>query len=260
MCGGGGGGAGGGMGGGGTPWGSIGASVGANANALYGMYQNRRAARAMSGRQKEANELYREQFAGAQEDYAPYQQAGTSALDALMRTYGLGKDQNGVADYSGFENSPDYAWALQQGQQSLDRSAAAKGRLYSGAQMQASQRFGQGLATQYLGNYRSGLQGISGQGLNATNALSNYRMNYGNQLGQGITNLGDIQAARYLGSANIYNNMHNDLMNTWGGGSTGGQNGGYGGYGGGGGSSYGQQQAMGYGVNENDYSGPWGKG
>ena len=187
------------------------AAIGESVNTAVGWYQNDKAADDLTARQNEANALYREQFGMAQADYKPYMEAGTSALDALMRTYGLADGQNGQADFSGFESSPDYLWAQQQGQQSLDRSAASRGGLYSGRQMKASQRFGQGLATQHLGNYRQGLGNISNQGLNSTNALNNYRMGYSNQLGTGITNLGDIAAAERMGIYAV-NSRHNSQM------------------------------------------------
>lgn len=189
------------------------ASIGESVNTLVGFHAVDRAADVETQRQNEANQLYRQNYAQTQKEYAPYQQGGQSAFEALLKSYGLGQGQNGQADYSGFYNSPDYQFAMQQGGQALDRSAAARGRLYSGAQMQAQQKFGQGLATQYLSNYRNGLGNISDTGLNATNALSNYRMGYGNQLGQGITNLGDIAAAEYLGTYAVNSRHNSDMQN-----------------------------------------------
>jgi hypothetical protein len=212
----------GGGGGGSVPWAQIGGSAGTGVTALLGWRANDKAADALTGRQHEANALYRGNYADTQTEYRPHQQAGTSALDALLKTYGLGAGQNGQADYSGFESSPDYLWAQQQGQQGVDRSAASRGKLYSGAQMKASQQFGQGLATQHLNSYRGGLQNLASGGLGATNALSNYRMGYGNQLGQGINNLGDIAAAEYLGVANVNKNYVSQMNDVWGVGSGGG--------------------------------------
>ena len=45
-------------------------------------------------------------------------------------------------------NNPAYQFQLKQGQQALDRSSAARGMGYSGAQMKAAQEYGQGLASQ----------------------------------------------------------------------------------------------------------------
>lgn len=204
------GGGGGGMGSGGMG-GLITAGVSSIANVGAGWFADKQLAKGTNEsmqRQNEANDLYRSNYATTQAEYAPYMKYGSPAMDALARTFGIGEGQNGVADFSGFQNSPDYKWALEQGQKSLDNSAASKGMLYSGAQMKASQNYGQGQATQFLGNYRNGLNGIATTGLNATNALSQYRMGYGNQLGNGITSLGDLAMARRLGRANInYKNV-----------------------------------------------------
>lgn len=198
------------------PWAQIGSTLGHSAQYFIGRKKRARASRELQARQAEANALYRQLYGETQQDYSPYMQGGQSALQALLRSYGLGTDQGGKPDYSAFESSPDYQFALQQGQNALDRSAASRGRLYSGGQMQASQRFGQGLATQNLGNYRGGLGNIAGQGLNATNSLVNYRQGFGNQLGAGIMNMGNIRAAESLGEAAGHANWVSSMDDTWG--------------------------------------------
>lgn len=212
---------GGGGGGGGVPYAQIGSTIGASASYFLTKTAERRAAGHETDAQNRANALYTDLYNQTSADYKPYQEGGASAFDSLLRTYGIGKGQNGQADYSGFENSPDYQFALDQGQKSLDRSAASRGRLYSGAQMQASQKFGQGLATQNLGNYRTGLGNISQMGVNATNAMGNIRQNYGNQLGGGYINLGDIAAAQDLGVAAAQRQWYMDMNDTWGAGAQG---------------------------------------
>src|SRR5690349_17301122 len=137
---------GGGMGGG-VPVAQIAASVGGNLAANYSKDELNSGFNAAARYQRQSNELYK-----------PYNEGGQSGWDALLRSYGLAEGQNGVADCSGFPNSPNYAWARDQGIQALDRSAASRGRLYSGAQMQGLSQFNQGRATQHLGNYRQGLQ------------------------------------------------------------------------------------------------------
>ena len=124
----------------------------------------------------------------------------------------------GGADYSAFQNSPDYQFALQQGQKNQDTNAANRGGLFSGEQLKATQQYGQGLATQNLNNYLNRLTGIAGQGMGAQNVLTQYRGNYSNQLGQGYTNLGDIRAAKQLGIAQINQNNVNKQNDIWGGG------------------------------------------
>jgi len=53
---------------------------------------------------------------------------------------------------SSVTGTPGYQFALQQGTQAIDRSAAAKGMLNSGNVLQELQKYGSGLASQEYGN------------------------------------------------------------------------------------------------------------
>ena len=55
--------------------------------------------------------------------------------------------------YSGFEQDPGYQFRLQQGEQALNRSAAARGGRLGGAQLKALSDYSQGLASQEFGNF-----------------------------------------------------------------------------------------------------------
>ena len=175
------------------------------------------------GQQDQANALYQNLYGKTQGDYAKYQGGGERGFDALLRTYGIGAGQTGGPDYSGFENSPDYQFQVQEGAKLRQNQAAGNGRLYSGAYDKELTQFGQGLAYQNLDDYRRGLYNISNTGLGATNALAQYRQGYGNQLGQGYENKGDLMYARRIGQANInYRNVAAQ-DSIWGSGSGGGQ-------------------------------------
>lgn len=52
-----------------------------------------------------------------------------------------------------FGDDPGYKFRLEEGQKALDRSAAAKGMLLSGAQIQATNDYNQGMASQEYGNW-----------------------------------------------------------------------------------------------------------
>ena len=82
--------------------------------------------------------------------------SSNTRLDNLMKQ-GSGQLNNpfdsylaskGLAGGKFDTSNPAYQFQLKQGQQALDRSAAARGMGYSGAQMKAAQQFGQGLASQ----------------------------------------------------------------------------------------------------------------
>ena len=80
--------------------------------------------------------------------------SSNTRLDSLMKQ-GSGQLNNpfdsylaskGLAGGKFDTSNPAYQFQLKQGQQALDRSSAARGMGYSGAQMKASQEYGQGLA------------------------------------------------------------------------------------------------------------------
>lgn len=115
-------------------------------------------------------------------------------------------------DWSGFENSPDYKFALQEGTQALDRGAAARGSLYSGGADADRIALGQGLATQYAGNYYNKLAGLSGTGQSAANQLGAYGQNYANNVGGLLQNSANARSSAYANSANAWTNFGNQAV------------------------------------------------
>ena len=164
----------------------------------------------------------------------------SGGLDAYLK-------QKGISNY-GFLNSPQYQFLQKQGQQALDRSAAARGMGYSGAQMKAAQQFGQDLASQQydneynraakeyfnkydqargqFGDYYNRLAGIAQGGQQTAQSLggmgSQYATNASNTLG-GLSNeqsniLGqqaNARASAYAAKANALNNTLGGLADLW---------------------------------------------
>lgn len=69
----------------------------------------------------------------------PWRQAGVNALAQIRGGF------TGKVDLA---QDPGYAFRLAEGQKALERSAAARGGLLSGATLRGTQRFGQELASQ----------------------------------------------------------------------------------------------------------------
>ncbi len=114
----------------------------------------------------------------------PYIQSGRGANNLLSSFYGLGGEPAlGEAALARFAASPDYQFALKGGVSALDNSASAKGGLLGGNQVRAVTEYGQGLATQNLGNYLSRLTGMSQQGMNAANSLGQFGAQQSQQQG-----------------------------------------------------------------------------
>lgn len=146
-------------------------------------------------------------------DLAPYLQTGTGALSQLASMFGIGGagGAGGTGPTAGtaqntlnaLQNYPGYQFQLNQGTQALDRSAASRGLLLSGAQLKDTQAFGQGLAqSSALQPYLSQLDTLSGLGENA-GAMTG---NAATAAGQGIASSqlagGQAAASGAIGGAN----------------------------------------------------------
>ena len=164
---------------------------------------------------------------GAAEYQQPYYDTGANALDAYADSLGLNGTEGNAAAVERFQTSPGYDFVLDQGVGAIDRSAAARGGLYSGATGKALSEFGAGLANQEWNNYLSRLGGLAGSGQQAAGALSDLAYNTGAMSANTIlgtaanksnlragdvanvsaanTNLGLAQAAGITGSANAWN-------------------------------------------------------
>ena len=190
-------------------------------------YEANQTARDLSAEQMD---LYKQIYNEQKAQQAPYLQQGQSAIGKLGSLMGGNdpfKDYLAKAGLSGGQfnqNNPQYQFLLKQGQQALDRSAAARGMGYSGAQMKAAQQFGQGLASQQydkeydrasqeFGNYYNRLAALAQGGQQAATTASQlggqYGQNVGGTLGtlsgqlqNNIGQLGNARASGYIGQAN----------------------------------------------------------
>ncbi len=112
--------------------------------------------------------------------------------------WALGQQKNALmGDWSGFYNAPDYQYALEQGLKTQDRSAASKGRLYSGGYGEDLTKFGQGLATQNYGNYMNRLAGLSNTGQTTASNLGVLGQNYANQYADSKYNAANARSSAY---------------------------------------------------------------
>ena len=141
------------------------------------------------------------QFDLSRSDQMPWLDAGKGALGSMQAL------NNG--DFSKFYQSPDYQFALSEGMKGLDRSAASKGRLYSGGYGEDLTRFGQGLATQNYNNYYGHLADMAGVGNRTATNLGVLGQNYADQYGQNKQNLANARSSAYGSYANAANTGSN---------------------------------------------------
>lgn len=138
-----------------------------------------------------------------QTNLQPYIDAGSDALTKINAVNG--------GDYSGFENSPDYLFARDQGIQSLDRSAAARGSLYSGGQSADLAKFASGLASQNLNTYYNRLTGLASMGQGASTNLGSIGAGAAGQIGNFNLAGAQAQGQSAYDQANVNTNLVNNL-------------------------------------------------
>lgn len=103
----------------------------------------------------------------AQANFQPYMAAGTGAENTLANLYGNNGTEAQTAAQQGFQNSPGYQFALQQGLNAINADAAAKGQTLSGNTMEGINNYAQGTASQQYNNYINQLQNLASGGLTA---------------------------------------------------------------------------------------------
>lgn len=186
---------------------------------------------AMFEQTREDNQKYYDQGKGdvnanfgiAQQVLSPYMAPGAAAQGRMSALAGLnGSEQQ----QSALASDPGYQFRMTQGVNALDRSAAARGMLQSGAQQKALTQYGQGLASSELNNAFQRVGAVQGNAQQAAGALGNLYQNQGTTLGnmavrqssqnqalsQNTSNaLGQYSMAAGNAQAGAYNNMGSSI-------------------------------------------------
>lgn len=154
----------------------------------------------------------RRQYDLTRADYAPYRAAGSGALNMLSRAYGIGGN---APDMTAFTASPGYQFRYNEGLRAIDRGAAARGLLHSGAGVKAEQRFGEGLASNEFGDWWNRLAGVAGVGQQATGAVAQAGQNSANNISQAYTNRGNATASSYANVGSAINSGLNNITSAY---------------------------------------------
>ncbi len=115
-----------------------------------------------------------------------------------------------------FRNTPGYQFQLEEGQQAIERNAAARGMSSSGAFAKDLSRFSQGLADQSYGNYWNRLANMAGQGQTQVQSNNALGQNYANAVGQNNRFAGNAKASGYQNQANAFTGLINNGASIWG--------------------------------------------
>lgn len=187
--------------------------------AVLGTLASNRAGRTQADAADRAGNVQREMFERNVELNAPFREAGVNALNKLIP---LTDYQNFGMDQ--FQQDPGYAFRMSEGMKGLERSAAARGGLLSGATMKGIQRFGQDLASQEYQNAfnRYGvererrlnpLQSLAGVGQTTSQQLGAAGQTMASNVGQAMGAAGQARASGYMGGANALSGALGSYMN-----------------------------------------------
>ena len=200
------------------------------------MYAADRAAGAQKRAARDAAAAQEQAYARQEDLQEPFRQAGMAAQNRYMTLLGLQlpegaenvpglKIDTSSPDYgkyardfsmADYQADPGYGFRMSEGMKAIERSAAARGGLLSGATLKGIQRFGQDTASnEYLNafnryqtnraNQLNPLQSLYGGGQSSANVLSNAA----GQTGQGMANAamagGQANASGYMNMASALN-------------------------------------------------------
>ena len=122
------------------------------------------------------------------EPRAQQEQGAMSRVNSLLGLPG----GDGSDPTETLRNTPGYQFALSQGAQARERSAAARGGLNSGNTLAALEEYGQGVADQGFQEYLQNVMGLQNQGVDA--GLASMRIDRGNSLADLRLGKGGAQA------------------------------------------------------------------
>lgn len=187
------------------PWGVVAAAV------IGGVAQNQ-AAKKGAGAATDASNAsilaQQQQYVQDRADRMPWMDAGKSALSQMQALNG--------GDFSSFYKSPDYEFARDQGLQGIDRSAAARGSMFSGGADADRMRFASGLASQNYGNFYSRLSDLANGGNATAASLGQNGMQTASNIGNSLMNAGNARATSYMQQGNNYAGMAGALGSAFG--------------------------------------------
>ena len=191
-------------------------------SSLIGSKASRDASSQQQQAAAQASDVQRDIFERQVELQEPFREAGLKGQNRLLELLGLSEDKAapGYGKYATaefgmdqFKADPGYAFRMSEGMKALERSAAARGGLLSGATLKGITRYGQDAASQEYQNAfnrfqaeRAGtlnpFQALAGTAQSSANVLGQQAGVLGQQLGSNIIGAGNAQAAGTIGQAN----------------------------------------------------------
>lgn len=166
------------------------------------------AADVQAGAANRAADLQYKQYQENVARQKPFYDVGVNALPELVvasKYTPFSMDQ--------FQQDPGYAFRIKEGQKRLDRSAAARGGLISGAALKAATEYGQEMGSQeYMNAFNryqteraarlNPLQSLAGMSQTTANTLGTAGQNMASNVGEAQQSAAAARASGYVGQAN----------------------------------------------------------
>jgi hypothetical protein len=202
------------------PWITVGVPIASKIiGGIIGSKSASKAARAAEQAKQEAMALNKGVYDQAQANQQPYQQAGARGLAALVEQ----ADQNATGPTPAqVMAEPGYQFGLERGRDAVETSAAARGGLYSGANLEALQKFGTDYAsTKYDQAYNrqrtdrndatARYGALTGFGQRANDAVQGAGDSYAGRSTNIITGNGAAQGNAQIAKGNAWQNAINGI-------------------------------------------------
>jgi len=160
-----------------------------------------RAADAQSAAADRQLALQREMYDTTRQDLSGYRDAGGNALAAYLSELGLGAAPEG---YQGITLSNAGQFAMNQGFDNVQASAAARGGLRSGSALQALEQTRYGIAANDRENQLNRLAGLTDMGMGAASMNASNNNALASMGSNALANMGNAQSAGYIGQGNAW--------------------------------------------------------
>lgn len=191
-------------------------------SSVLGSKASKSAAQTQAGASADATAAQERMFERQVELQEPFREAGMAGQNRLLQLLGLGEDKT-AADFGKyasaefgadkFKADPGYAFRVSEGMKALDRTAAARGGLISGAALRGATRYGQDMGSQEFQNAFNRYQtertntlnpfaSLAGVAQSSANTLTNAAGTLGTNIGSNIIGAGNAMAAGQVGAAN----------------------------------------------------------
>lgn len=202
---------------------AVAAAIGVGAAVVGGVVQSRAAKKAAKAQTQATDKsivAQRESEERALALQRPFFNAGYAANAALLDLNGIDRsklgpgegvepgspgDLSSYAKYD-YQKDPGYDFRMQEGIKALDRSAAARGSLNSGAQLRRLTRYGQDYASNEYQRVYDRIAQIAGFGRGASSESAGVIVNTGQNIGGALINAGEARASGFVASGNAIAN------------------------------------------------------